>query len=133
MFAFAGIEDAVLALLKQVSLSKVHETAAKLGLQNKIDLLREILGSSEGEHASTMSLLQDAKRLSKERNLVAHNRLAVRVSVAPDLKLHFQEFIPSNRNKNIQLTLEQLLGAADEAERIERALWSQVQSGAPIT
>lgn len=133
MFAFAGIESAILALLKQVSLSKVHDTAAQLSLHSKIGLLLEVLSSVPGDHSPIVSSLESARRLSKQRNLVAHNRLAVRISVTQDLQLRFREFIPSSRNENVQITLEQLQDAAEKAEQVERALWSEVKANGVVT
>lgn len=133
IFSFAGIESAVLALVQQFSLSKIHETAAQLTLQNKIGLLLEIVGSSEGNFEALTSALKSAKRLTKQRNLVAHNRLAVGISVSPDMKLQFREFIPSKRDEKVQLTLPQLLSAAEEAHQVERFLWSQVRDGTSVT
>lgn len=133
IFSFAGIESAVLALVQQFSLSEIHETAAQLTLQNKIDVLLEIVESSKGNFEALTSALKSAKRLAKQRNLVAHNRLAVGISVSPDMKLQFREFIPSKRNKKVQLTLPQLLNAAEEAHQVERFLWSQVRGGGSVT
>lgn len=133
ILSFAGIESAVLALVRQFSLSKIHGTAAQLTLQNKLDLLLEIVRSSEGNFEALTSALKSAKRLTKQRNLVAHNRLAVGISVSPDMKLHFREFIPSKRNEEVQLTLPQLLSAAEEAHQVERFLWSQVRGSASVT
>jgi len=133
IFAFAGIESAVLALLQQLSLSKIHETAAQLSLHSKLDLLLEIIGSAEGNFTALTSSLQSAKRLTKQRNLVAHNRLAVGICMSPDMKLQFREFIPSKRNENVELTLKQLQDAAEKAHQVERFLWSQVRGGANVT
>jgi len=133
IFAFAGIESAVVFLIKEVSKSKIHDTAARLDLRHKINLLLEILDSETNDQTQLVAALKQAAVLAATRNLVAHNRLAVGVSVTPDMELQFREFIPSGRNKNKEVTLQQLLEAASQAEDIERTLWANVRNPADIT
>ncbi|HET7332235.1 hypothetical protein [Dyella sp.] len=133
IFAFAGIESAIVSLIKEASRSKIHDTAAHLSLHHKIDLLLEILDSETGDHTQVKSALKQASALAAIRNLVAHNRLAVGISVTPDMELQFREFIPSRRNNNKEVTLEQLLEAARQAEEIERTLWSNVRNPTKVT
>lgn len=126
MLAFAGIEGASVELVWLISRGQVRESAARLQLNQRIELLLELCERSSEDTSSLEHLLKRVKSLQSTRNLVAHNPLVVEISVHPDNRFIAHEAIRSRLNANKSLTLAQLQQAAKQAEELESEAYEQV-------
>jgi hypothetical protein len=129
ILAFAGIEAASIELIQLVSLSKIHQAATRLQLNQRIELLLEICeGSSSPDIQPLVDVLKKVKGLQSTRNLVAHNPLVVEISVHPENVFLAKEVIRSRLNQKQDISLAQLQKAATQAEHLERELYKQVEA-----
>ncbi|WP_132982814.1 hypothetical protein [Thermomonas haemolytica] len=129
LLAFAGIEAATLELIQLISLSKIHDSATRLQLHQRVELLLEICeGLDTPDHQPLIAVLEKVKGLQSTRNLVAHNPLVIEISVHPENVFLAKEVIRSRQNRNKRITLEELQDAAKYAEVLERQLFQQVEA-----
>jgi len=106
--AFGQIEHITIAFLHSKTPTK-KEVIGKSNFSKRVDLIvRFLKKSTDLNHKEFISLLREAQKLSKKRNLIAHNPLLLEVFQFADGSNYKREFIASSRTPQERMSLEEL-------------------------
>jgi hypothetical protein len=117
--AFGSIEYTVHTLLHDLPKDPIHKSTAGLPLGQKIELLVAILDSRAGAKEGAMSrLLTKVKPLAEERNLIAHNPLALDVYMTSEGEPMLRETIRSLRKLHKHVSFDDVAQLREASETL---------------
>jgi hypothetical protein len=121
--AFGHIESIVDDCLDKVPRDNIRRFVSRLPLFPRIELLLEIMEGHPAEILCRLSTqLKAVKELTKTRNLIAHNPLALSFFVGDDGEFTHRETIVPMRQGIAEVDIQQLEHFAKEAEKITSEL-----------
>lgn len=122
--AFGGIERTTHECIREWAGEKIHKHFARASLSARIDLAIDLIESQEAKETTKDAFrksLQQAKDLTKHRNLVAHNPLCL-VLFQDELDTPFLEAIAHSTDENKFLSYEDLTSIMEKLEKVAEEL-----------
>ncbi len=130
--AFGSIEYTVHSLLEVVPRDPIHRTTAGLRLGQKLEMLVEILDVRDGaKEAALAALLRRVKPLAEDRNLIAHNPLALDIYLSEAGEPMSHESIRHMRNSTKHMSFQDVEKLRQAAEELAFALLNAQLEMAP--
>ena len=137
---FGDIELVSIKCLSIIPEEKIAESASRLSLVNRADLIIELLENRHGLDDHMSCLLpgfKQAKQLAGLRNQIAHNPVMLDVYINEDeARLFSRHSITSARTGKQSLNLEDLKEFSSKVEQLSSELWmaflNVAQSAEPL-
>jgi hypothetical protein len=124
VIAFGSIEHVTMMCLRQLPRDPIYSATSHLNLVPRLDLLMAVLnGSSDPDAAHLAQLFGEARRLAEDRNLILHNPLMLDVYEDNEGNYELQHAIQSVRRAEKQLSLVDIVGIRETAERLATDLY----------
>lgn len=126
LVAFGSIESTTRMCIRKLCTEVVAKHTVKMALGERLRFVSDLVGQHDGDKAaigSFQAAVQDAQRLSKLRNLVAHNPLCLMVFQAEDGSPTMKQAI-AREGREEHIDLPALRSAAAQAQACDEAMAS---------